>query len=150
MLENYEIIHNESFYYHYQLSVKLTGRICEDRLLTYSNEFIKLSISDVQNVIKLGTKCVFNDHILLSKILLKNQFVNLYDTNIKDGLLDVYNYLLDNKKLVFDTNFQKNKYRDEYQKALFLMIFSLTTNQLRKLCVKSSPKNVGLRKGVCY
>ena len=150
MLENYEIIQNESFFYHYQLSVQLTGRIFVDRLLIYSKEFLRLPLSEVEYLIRLGSKCVFNDHVLLSKMLLRNQFVNLYDSNIKDGLLDVYNYLFDNKKLIFDCNFQKNKYRDEYQKALFLIIFSLRTNQLRRLCVKSSPKKVGFRKGVSY
>lgn len=150
MLENYEIVQNESFFYHYQLSVRLTSRISDNKLLIYSEEFIKLPISDVQNVIKLGSKCVFNDHVLLSKILIKNQFVNLYDSRIKDCLLDVYNFLFDHHKIIFDDKFQKNKYRDEYQKSLFLLIFSLSQYQLKRLCIKPLPRKLGIRKGVLY
>jgi len=131
MFEIQEIFTNESCFYTYDNCVISQGRITNNKLKIRFKKFKNLPIGELKNKLELPTKCVFNSHIIVNKLFLKNRFIDIENAIIRSEVIDFYNFLIDNQKLISD-GFRGDS---DVVRSLFLIICSLSDIQIKSLCL---------------
>ena len=131
MFEIIEVFNNESCFYSYDNCVISQGRICNNKLKLRFKKFKNLPIGELKNNLELPTKCVFNSHIIVNKLFPKNQFIDIENAIIRAEIIDFYNFLVDNQKIISESI----KGDNDAVKSLFLLICSLSDIQVKNLCL---------------
>lgn len=131
MFQIQEIFTNESCFYSYDNCVIAQSRICNNKLKFRFKKFKNLPIGELKNRLELPSKTVFNSHIIVNKLFPKNHFIDIENAIIRSEIIDFYNFLIDNQKLISDC------YRGDSDivRSLFLLICSLSDLQIRNLCL---------------
>jgi hypothetical protein len=131
MFEIQEIFTNESCFYSYDNCVVSQARLTNNKLKIRFKKFKNLPIGELRNKLELPTKCVFNSHIIVGKLFPKNRFIDIENAIIRSEIIDFYNFLIDNQKLISD-GFRGD---NDVVKSLFLLIAGLSDIQIKKLCL---------------
>jgi hypothetical protein len=131
MFEIQEIFTNESCFYSYDNCVVSQARVTNNKLKIRFKKFKNLPIGELRNCLEMPSKTVFNSHIIVEKLFVKNRFIEIENATIKGEIIDFYNFLVDNQKLILEG------YRGDTDvvKSLFLLIVSLSDIQVRNLCL---------------
>jgi len=131
MFEIIETFTNESCFYSYDNCVIAQARICNNKLKIRFKKFKNLPIGELKNNLELPTKCVFNSHIIVEKLFPKNRFIEVENATIRAEIIDFYNFLIDNQKIISD-GFRGDS---DVIRSLFLILTSLHENQIKNLCL---------------
>jgi hypothetical protein len=115
----------ESCFYSAEMSVISQGCVIENKLKLNVKKFENLELQNIKKHLLLPSKCIFNQHLIVQKLFPKNKFYDL--ENEKNDLIDTYNYLLENKKIILQNH------DVDSLKSVFLALSGLSPQLIKKI-----------------
>jgi hypothetical protein len=115
----------ESCFYSPEICIISQGCVFENKLKLNVKKFKNLELNDVKKHLLLPSKCIFNQHLILQKLFPKNRFLDL--ENEKNHLIDLYNYLIENKKIILQNH------DVDSLKSVFLALSGLSPQLIKKI-----------------